>query len=176
LPASARPPYLCPWSVRFWVRGSQLRFLCVSIARRPRPGANSEFLIEELRRRIFCPRLSAAPRAVSSHIVTFRRQRVLLLARLSSLKARHPTCFLDARRWLMGDGGSRVEDFLQNPRVEGFFKPSTRSTGGRQHGSVSLHPPLQATTHAYHRCARQRGPSLRRCASVRWDYFSSSRR
>jgi hypothetical protein len=51
-------------------QGPQLRFLCVSIARRPR---RERSLIEESRRRISCPRLGAAPRAsLSTYERTYR--------------------------------------------------------------------------------------------------------
>jgi hypothetical protein len=59
LPASARPPHLCRWSLRCW---AQLRFLCVSIARRPR-------------RRIFCPHLDLERRGVGSSVHVWARQR-----------------------------------------------------------------------------------------------------
>jgi hypothetical protein len=62
LPASARPPHLCRWSLRFWATVTlPLRKY------RSAPSARAAFLIEEPRRRIFCPRLGAAPRAASSH-------------------------------------------------------------------------------------------------------------
>jgi hypothetical protein len=45
-----------------------------------------------------------------------------------------------------------MEDFLQNPRVGGFDKPSTHSTGGRRHGRCSQ--PTTTGIHAPLRCAR----------------------
>jgi hypothetical protein len=148
LPVASKPRHdrrttcclLCmrPWSARarFWVPGhrSQLRFLCVSFARRA--GARARNLTEKSRRRISCPRcLSGAPRAAGCLFTSPTpppRGTPLLLQG-------HLTCFL-AR----GAGGSSSS----RPLVEGFSKPSTCSP----------------TSHASHRCARKPTRSLHRCA------------
>jgi hypothetical protein len=123
----------------------QLRFLCVSIARRPR---RERILIEESRRQISCPRLSAAPRAVSSHRPHSPS------AGPPSCLWRYPTCFLSARR--------RGVFVFKTPGRRLHSASLARHALLVADGTAGLSPPTSKgyISRLSHRCARQRGPCI----------------